>query len=179
MLTASTRILKIILRLLLVWQSSNFLSDSCTDMLLKTLKRIFVMMNSFIQSLAFDQFTESFPSSLYMAWKILSLDRDIFDKYIVCPTCASLYNPKDFATGKETCYSCIELKHFSIDGFLVTSFVLVNFGKPLTFGAKETESLPENIQNLLKSNSKFNICFLYFIIENLIFRMTNHLNLNL
>ena len=35
------------------------------------------------------------PSSLYLLWRFLKIDRDNFVKYAVCPSCNSLYDIKD------------------------------------------------------------------------------------
>ena len=53
---------------------------------------------------------ESFPSSLYMARKIIGLDRDAFNTFFVCPKCHLLYTfevaMKTSSSGKKYSAKC-------------------------------------------------------------------------
>ena len=50
------------------------------------------MLNTVTTSLVLQTIIDNFPKSHYSARKFLDIDRDNFDKDVVCPICESLYN---------------------------------------------------------------------------------------
>ena len=49
------------------------------------------MLNTATTSLVLQTIIDNFPKSHYSARKFLNIDRDNFDKYVVCRKCESLY----------------------------------------------------------------------------------------
>ena len=79
------------LRLLLIWQIGNFISDSGMESLFQVMRRIIEVMNDYLQFSMLQNIIDVFPSTLCKARRIVGIDRDDFDKYIVCSNCDEIY----------------------------------------------------------------------------------------
>ncbi|EDO42597.1 predicted protein [Nematostella vectensis] len=77
---------------LLVWQTSCHLSDNGLEWLLQFLSRFLNVLG--MQSSCKLQVASVFPGTLYLMRKYLRLDRDAFQRYVVCPKCTKLYKPE-------------------------------------------------------------------------------------
>ena len=80
-----------ILQKLFLWQTVNFLSDSALESLIYLIKSILELINSLFFFGKLAQIISVFPDSLYKARKIAGVDRDNFQKHVVCPKCDSTY----------------------------------------------------------------------------------------
>ena len=81
-----------IIKLLFTWQMAVRISDAALTSLLVLIKKILVLISCQVRSQNLDALIEVFPTSLYKARKIAGVNRDDFDKYVVCPTCDETYN---------------------------------------------------------------------------------------
>ena len=79
-----------LLLLLLTWQISHCISATAIDELLQYITQAFSVMGVLSPSVLIG--LSAFPSSLYLAYKYLKIDRDAFSKYVICPKCYSMYN---------------------------------------------------------------------------------------
>ena len=76
---------------LLIWQATCHLSDNGLIWLLKFLVSWLKVLGVEISSEVFENLLLSFPGSLYLVRQFLNLDRDDFNKFVVCPKCTKLY----------------------------------------------------------------------------------------
>ena len=77
---------------LLIWQSITHLSDNGLIWLLQMIFYFLEAINVHIPNEVFAELVAVFPCFLYMARKYLSVDRDNFTKYVVCPKCTKCYH---------------------------------------------------------------------------------------
>ena len=75
---------------LLMWAATFGISGNAMDSLINFLHYVFQQLSQYNPFLL--AFTAAFPTSLYMVRKYFKLDRDTFIKFVVCPSCHSLYN---------------------------------------------------------------------------------------
>ncbi|KAJ8315757.1 hypothetical protein KUTeg_007907 [Tegillarca granosa] len=77
---------------ILYWQSIFHLSDCGIELLLKFLFQFFNVLHLKIDHFLLAEFSVVFPTSVYMLRKLLKLDRDNFERYVVCQECFSVYD---------------------------------------------------------------------------------------
>ena len=77
----------------LVWQYKNYISDNAIEQVLKFVQQLLLCIGQLIKD-----HTElclvlatNLPTTLYLARKMLKIDRDNFIQYVVCPKCTKLY----------------------------------------------------------------------------------------
>ena len=84
---------------LIVWQYCHMISDNALLMLLRFLKAFLTCIGSVIPNEAGAELVMSLaavvPLTMYSLRKILRVDRDNFETYVVCPKCTKLYRPED------------------------------------------------------------------------------------
>ena len=87
-------ILTWIVYFVLVWQYKNYVSDNAIEQLLNFVQQLLFCIGELIKD-----HTElcivlatNLPTSLYSARKLLKIDRDNFQQYVVCPKCTKLYH---------------------------------------------------------------------------------------
>ena len=80
-----------LLYFLLLWQATCHLSDNGLVWLLKFLISWLKVLGVEISSEVFENVLLYFPGSLYLVRQFLNLDRDDFNKFVVCPKCTKLY----------------------------------------------------------------------------------------
>lgn len=90
---SSLLLIKWICTFICFWQAMCCLPDSAVEWLLKFLKAVFELIGQ--QSTFMSALAAALPSSLYLLWRFLKIDRDNFVKYAVCPSCNLLYDIKD------------------------------------------------------------------------------------
>ena len=78
---------------MLLWQANCKLSNNGLEWLLRFLFQFLHLLGVTCNCEYLVEFCAMFPTSLYVLRKIVDLDRDDFVKYVVCPTCSSLYDP--------------------------------------------------------------------------------------
>ena len=78
---------------LCIWQSLFEISDRVIQMLLKVLNVFFKILTS--NSSLLKYVSSGMPRSLFTFHKYLGTDKDEFVKYVVCPSCYSIYLFKD------------------------------------------------------------------------------------
>lgn len=83
-------------------QVIHHISDSCVEHLLQFLFRIFQVFGADINNQVLAEFCIGFPPSLYLARKLLKLDRDDFKRFVVCPSCFCLYEFLDCIYEKDS-----------------------------------------------------------------------------
>ena len=76
---------------LLIWQATCHLSDNGLAWLLRFLVSSLKVFGVEIPNEFFEKLLLSFPGSLYLVRQFLNLDRDNFNKFVVCPKCTKLY----------------------------------------------------------------------------------------
>lgn len=79
---------------MLVWQYKNYISDNAIEQMLKFVQQLLFCIGKLIKD-----HTElcivlatNLPATLYSARKLLKIDRDNFQQYVVCPKCTKLYH---------------------------------------------------------------------------------------
>ena len=92
---------------LLVWQSACHVSDNGLEWLLQFMSKFFHVIGlqcNYVAGIA-----AVFPGTLYLMRKFLGMDRDAFQRYIVCPKCTKLYNPNEctmIVNGRQVAKRC-------------------------------------------------------------------------
>lgn len=81
-----------LLSLVFIWQATHFLTDCVIESFLKLLKQIAQIINSLLQIDNLQEIIDAIPQTLYKARKIANIDRDNFEKHVVCHKCDSVYN---------------------------------------------------------------------------------------
>jgi len=76
---------------LLIWQATCHLSDNGLAWLLRFLVSWLKVFGVEISNEFFEKLLLSFPGSLCLVRQFLNLDRDNFNKFVVCPKCTKLY----------------------------------------------------------------------------------------
>ena len=76
---------------LLIWQAACHLSDNGLAWLLRFLVTWLKALGMEISSEVFEKLILAFPGSLYLMRQFLNLDRDNFNKFVVCPKCTKPY----------------------------------------------------------------------------------------
>ena len=79
-------------------QVVHHISDNGIEYILKFLFYIFQIFGVHVNNQLLSEFCIAFPPSLYMARKLLKIDRDDFKRYAVCPSCHVLYDIFDCVT---------------------------------------------------------------------------------
>lgn len=82
-------VLRISLILLMLWSSFYGISATALNHLIKLMQHILTCIASNLSTAT--TLVTSFPKSLYMTKKYLGFSNDVFDKYVVCEKCGSLY----------------------------------------------------------------------------------------
>lgn len=79
---------------MLIWQYKNYVSDNAIEHLLKFVLQLLLCIGELIKDhtdlclvLA-----SNLPTTLYSARKLLNINRDAFQQYLVCPKCTKLYH---------------------------------------------------------------------------------------
>lgn len=94
-LVLSNTFIRLIIIFVMTWKIMHNLSDAAVNVLFCFLKRLLDLMARLIQSKALKQLSSLLPQSLYMIRKHLGINRDDFEKFVVCPKCSSCYKPED------------------------------------------------------------------------------------
>lgn len=76
-------------------QANSYLSDACLQNLLGLLKLFVYLLITILNIKELESLYDSMPTTLYMARKLLMINRDSFYKYIVCTTCCKMHNESD------------------------------------------------------------------------------------
>jgi hypothetical protein len=84
-------ILQWLLYFILIWQGVCHLSDNGLAWLLRFLLQFLKVLNIHVTGELLTELIAIFPTSLYMVRQLLDLDRDNFNKYVVCPKCSACY----------------------------------------------------------------------------------------
>ena len=77
---------------ILYLQVVHHISDNGVEHLLRFLFRFFQVLGVNVNSQLLAEFCVGFPPSLYLARKLVKLDRDDFKRFAVCPSCFTLYD---------------------------------------------------------------------------------------
>ena len=85
-------ILQWLLYFILIWQGVCHLSDNGLAWLLRFLLQFLKVLNIHVTGELLTELIAIFPTSLYMVRQLLDLDRDNFNKYVVCPKCSACYS---------------------------------------------------------------------------------------
>lgn len=84
---------------LIVWQYCHLISDNALLMLLRFFKAFLVCIGSIIPNGAGADLVLSLAAllsmTMYSLRNFLGIDRDNFERYVVCPKCTKLYRPED------------------------------------------------------------------------------------
>ncbi|KAG9270975.1 hypothetical protein AMEX_G13841 [Astyanax mexicanus] len=74
------------------WKSHFTVSDRAFESVLTILRHVMLILTSILSVEPMRRIAASIPSSLYMFRKRLSMNRDDFAQYVVCPVCSSVYS---------------------------------------------------------------------------------------
>jgi len=80
---------------LFIWQVTCHISDNGMAWFLRFFIQWLKVLNVEVSNEFLDQIVIAFPGSLYLIRKILHLDRDDFNKFVVCEKCTKLYRYDD------------------------------------------------------------------------------------
>ena len=84
---------------LIVWQYCHLISDNALLMLLNFIKAFLTCIGAALQNGAGAEFALSLaagvPTTMYSLRMFLGVDRDNFERYVVCRKCTKLYRPED------------------------------------------------------------------------------------
>ena len=84
---------------LIVWQYCYLVSDNALLILLRFLRTYLTCIASVLPSAAGGDVVMSLaalvPLTMYSVRNVLGIDRDNFERYVVCPKCTKLYRPED------------------------------------------------------------------------------------
>ena len=78
---------------LYLWKCINVISDNALNTLISFLYNLFQLMS--LQDKVLAAALHVIPTSVYMLCKFLIIDRDCFERYIVCPACTKIYKNED------------------------------------------------------------------------------------
>lgn len=82
-----------------VWQYCYFISDNAVLMLLRFLKAFLTVIGTVLQNGTGAEFLISLativPTTMYSLRMLLRIERDNFEKYVVCPKCTKLFQLED------------------------------------------------------------------------------------
>ena len=90
-----TSLLQWFVLFMLLWQANCKLSDNGLEWLLRFMFQFLHLIGVTCRCEYLVEFCAMFPTSLFVLRQLVKLDRDDFVKYIVCPSCSSLYDPGD------------------------------------------------------------------------------------
>jgi len=90
-----TSLLQWFVLFVLLWQANCKISDNGMEYLLRFLFQFLHLLGVTCNCEYLIQFCAMFPTSLFVLRQLVHLDRDDFVKYVVCPSCSSLYDPGD------------------------------------------------------------------------------------
>ena len=76
---------------LLIWQVTCHISDNGMAWLLRFLVTWLKVLGIEVSNELLTSLVAIFPGSLHLMRKFLDLDRDDFNKFVVCPSCSKLY----------------------------------------------------------------------------------------
>lgn len=97
MCNKATTLLKWFIYFLLCWQTTFNISDIGLEWLLRFMLKFLHLLGITTNNEQLIGIALVIPGSLYLLRKFLSLDRDSFTKFVVCPECLKLY-PLDSCT---------------------------------------------------------------------------------
>ena len=80
---------------LLVWQMSIHISDNGMAWLLRFMQNWLKLLGLEISHAVLTDIVVAFPGTLYMFRQFLNVDRDDFNKFVVCPRCCKIYDLND------------------------------------------------------------------------------------
>ena len=75
----------------LLWQAIFIVLDRAVVLLITFLKTFLVYLGKALKAESLVKFTNIIPDTLYNIRKAVGLQRDMFEKYGVCPECKTLY----------------------------------------------------------------------------------------
>ena len=82
----------LIVNLVLSLQIITLLSDSATEAILLSVKVIMETLNFVMKSSVLSKIISDYPTAIYKARKILGVQRDGFEKLVICPSCDKSYS---------------------------------------------------------------------------------------
>ena len=88
-------VVRLIIMFVMTWKIMHNLSDAAVSVLFSFLKQLLELVAGIVQCKTLKTIAELLPRSLYMIRKYLGVNRDDFEKFIVCPKCSSCYKPED------------------------------------------------------------------------------------
>lgn len=92
----SSGVAKYITLAVLFWQFRYFVSDAAIGGLFSIFRLFINLLKKMLQPMLccgpLQELLDSFPTSVFTARTLIGLNRDSFEKYVVCPDCHALYN---------------------------------------------------------------------------------------
>jgi len=85
-------LIQAVVQALYLIQKKLSLSDSSLEYFLKLFHLFITLIAGYVENAFIVELKTSFPTSHHTSRKILGIQRDNFERYVVCPSCASLYN---------------------------------------------------------------------------------------
>ena len=89
------KIIRLLSVFILTWQAFFWIPDVAIGLLLKFIKVLFSSLAEFLGSQKLHEMLEAMPDTLTKTRTMLSIDRDGFQRFIVCQRCDSTYDYND------------------------------------------------------------------------------------
>lgn len=155
---------------LLIWQATCHLSDNGLAWLLRFLVSWLKVLGIEVSNEVFEKLILSFPGSLYLVRKFLNLDRDEFNKFVVCPKCTKLYKYDSCLTminNRQVAKKCsntyyLRGKRMTCNATIVTKVILQN-GKSCFYPIKYycSNSIIDELEKFLLRKNFASSCELW------------------
>ncbi|XP_068678691.1 uncharacterized protein [Montipora foliosa] len=91
----STSLIKLVIIFIMTWKIMHNLPDAAVSTLFCFLKRLLELFSRLLHCSKLKLISDLLPKSLYMVRNFLGVNRDDFEKFIVCPKCSSCYKPEE------------------------------------------------------------------------------------
>ncbi|PFX11902.1 hypothetical protein AWC38_SpisGene24223 [Stylophora pistillata] len=91
----SSAIVKLVIMFFISWKTLRNVSDSAISILFDFFKKLINLLATVSQSIIIKESAILFPHSLFRIRNCLGINRDDFEKFIVCHKCSSIYKPEE------------------------------------------------------------------------------------
>ncbi len=91
-------LLRLYIMFIFMWQSTFKLSDAGTNVLFTIIASFLLLLATKVASQALKDFCGVLPRNIPSARKIVGQTRELFQKWVCCPSCSSLYSIENLKT---------------------------------------------------------------------------------
>ena len=83
---------KSLLAVLILWQFTFKVSNAAFTALLQIIKQFFIFVGHSLGLISIQEIGESIPLTLATVYRLMDIQSNDFETYVVCPVCYSIYN---------------------------------------------------------------------------------------